>query len=143
MVVWEQGAAALAVGLSRLGLAVDEGTVTVTAPVWCDQLERREGIVRVTFAVGSPSRPAGILAATTERPEGPAAVVAVWAEQLTAFAWQAVLDAAAGLAAEAGTDEDGVPLVATALAASADRLEIVPQARHGFDRILAGRAVVR
>jgi hypothetical protein len=68
-------------------------------------------------------------------------VLDTWAEQLTALAWQAVLDAAAGLAAQAGTDADGTPLVATALAAAPDRLEVLPQARHGFDRVLTGRAV--
>jgi hypothetical protein len=141
VVIWEEGTAALAVGLARLEVAVEEGALAVAVPVWCDQLPRLEGAVRVIFVVGTPERPAGLLAATTSQPQGPRVVLDAWAEQLTALAWQAVLDTAAGLAAQAGTDLDGTPLVATALAAARDRLEILPQARHAFDRVLTGRAV--
>ena len=142
-VIWEDGGAALAVGLAQLQVAVTEGNVTVTVPVYCDQLPRREGRVHVTFAVGAPGRPAGLLAATTTEPEGPRVVVEAWGEQLTALAWQVVLDTAAGIAGHAGTDPDGAPLVATALVAAKDRLEVLPQARHAFDRMPTGRAIVR
>ncbi|MGZ6671176.1 MAG: hypothetical protein ACXVFM_02370, partial [Solirubrobacteraceae bacterium] len=57
------------------------------------------------------------------------------------LAWQALLDSAAGVAAQAGVDTDGTPLVATALAAGKDRVEVIPQARHPFDRVLRPRAV--
>ena len=141
VIIWEEGASALAIALTEIQSAVEEGAITVTLPVHCDQLEGRRGVVRVTFVVGSPLRPAGVLAATPRTPEGPPVVVEVWAEPLTALAWQAVLDTAAAVAARAGTDTDGTPLVATALAAADDRLEVLPQARHPFDRAPGPRAV--
>ena len=141
VVIWQEGASALAIALTEIRTTVEEGAVTVAVPVYCDQLGERQGLVRVTFVVGSPMRPAGVLAATPRTPEGPPAVVEVWAEQLTALAWQAVLDTAAGIAAHAGTDVDGTPLVVSVLAAAKDRLEILPQARHPFDRVPGPRAV--
>jgi len=141
-VVWEDGGAALAVGLAEFELAVTEGGITVAVPVWCDQLPDRQGKVAVTFAVGAPGRPVGLLAATAGQPFGPAVVVDAWGEQLTALAWQAVLDTAAGIAGQAGTDPDGTPLVASALVAAKDRVEVLPQARHAFDRVPTGRAVL-
>ena len=141
VVVWEEGAAALAVSLTEIQTVVEEGAVTVVVPVRCDQLGDRRGLVRITFVVGSPQRPAGVLAATARRPEGPPLVVELWAEPLTALAWQAVLDTAAAVAAHAGADTDGTPLVVTAFAAAKDRIEILPQARHPFDRVPGSRAV--
>jgi hypothetical protein len=140
VVIWELGASALAVNVGEIATAVEEGVVTVAIPVVCDQVPRR-GRVRVTFAVGSPDRPAGLLAATTQAPEGPPIVIDLWGEALVALAWQALLDSAAGVAAQAGVDTDGTPLVATALAAGKDRVEVIPQARHPFDRVPRPRAV--
>jgi hypothetical protein len=141
VVVWEQGASALAVGLGEVQTVVEEGAITVAMPVFCDQLGARRNLVRVTFVVGTRERPAGLLAATPPAPDGPPVVVEGWGDELTALAWQALLDVAAGVAARAGTDTDGTPLVATALAAGRDRLEVLPQARHPFDRLPRTRAV--
>ncbi|MGZ4312729.1 MAG: hypothetical protein ACXVR1_11565, partial [Solirubrobacteraceae bacterium] len=91
VLIWELGASALAVNVGEIATAVEEGIVTVTIPVVCDQVPRR-GRVRVTFAVGSPDRPAGLLAATTQAPEGPQIVIDLWGEALVALAWQALLD---------------------------------------------------
>lgn len=140
VVIWEQGALALAVNLGAIGMAVEEGVVTATIPVVCDQVPRRGG-ARITFAVGTPERPTGLLAATTRAPEGPPVVIDAWGEALLALAWQALLDSAAGVAAHAGADTDGTPLVATAFAAAKDRVEVTPQARHPFDRLPGPRAV--
>ena len=139
--IWREGTAALAVGVRDVTVGLDEGSITVALPVWCDQLPDGQDAVRVTFVVGSPDRPAGLIAATTGDPDGPPVVLRTWGEQLTALAWQAVLDTAATIAAQAGTDADGTPLVATALAAAPDRLEVLPQARQPFDRMPSGRAV--
>jgi hypothetical protein len=143
VVVWENGGASLAVGLDELAVEVTDGEILVTLPVFCDQLPDRRAEVRIVFAVGSRERPAGLLAATPAEPRGPRIVVAAWGEQLTALAWQALLDTASGVAASAGTDTDGTPLVATALAAGAASIEVQPQARHPFDRRPGPRAVVR
>jgi hypothetical protein len=141
VVVWEEGGASLAVGVAGLAVDVGEGLIRVSFPVFCDQLEGRRAAVRVTFAVGAPGRPTGLLAATPREPEGPRVVVEPWSEQLIALAWQAILDSAGAIAAETGTDTDGTPLVVTALTAGPDGLQLVPQARHSFDRVLRGRAV--
>jgi hypothetical protein len=140
VVIWELGASALVVNVGELATAVEEGVVAVATPVLCDQVPRR-GVVTITFAVGSPERPTGLLAATTQAPEGPQIVIDLWGEALVALAWQALLDSAAGIAAQAGVDTDGTPLVATALAAAKDRVEVIPQARHPFDRLPRPRAV--
>lgn len=143
VVVWENGGASLALGLDELAVEVTDGEILVTVPVFCDQLPDRRADVRILFAVGSRDRPAGLLAATPKEPQGPRLVVTAWGERLTALAWQAVLDTAAGVAASVGTDTDGTPLVATALAAAAGSIEVQPQARHPFDRLPGARAVVQ
>jgi hypothetical protein len=141
VVVWEDGASALAVLLTEIRTTVEDGAVTVALPVHCDQLKKGPALVRITFVVGSPQRPAGVLAATAQRPEGPPGIVELWAQPLTALAWQAVLDTAAAVAAHAGADTDGTPLFAAAFAAAKDRVEVLPQARHPFDRVSRPRAV--
>jgi hypothetical protein len=141
VVIWEQGASALAVLVGQIGVETEPGAITVTVPVFCDQLEGGKGAVVVTFVVGAPDRPTGLLAATLRTPEGPPAVVEVWGDQITALAWQAVLDTAAGIAGKSGVDTDGTPLVATALVAAASGIQVLPQARHGFDRVPPFRAV--
>jgi hypothetical protein len=143
VVVWENGGASLAVGLDELAVEVTDGEILVTVPVFCDQLPDRRAEVKILFAVGSRARPAGLLAATPAEPRGPRVVIAAWGEQLTALAWQALLDTASGVAGSAGTDTDGTPLVATAFAAGAGSIEVQPQARHPFDRLPGPRAVVR
>lgn len=77
-VVWEDAGSAVAVGLADLTVAVAEGTVAVTVPVWCDQLPDQEGQVVVVFEVGAPGRPVGLLAATAAQPQGDPLVVRLW-----------------------------------------------------------------
>jgi hypothetical protein len=67
-------------------------------------------------------------------PRGPAVVVDRWQDALVALAWQALLDAAAGLSAAAGRDPDGAGLVPTGWSGSTQGLAIRAQARHPFDR---------
>jgi hypothetical protein len=97
--------------------------------------------VTVDFVVGTPSRPTGLLAASTE-PRGPRVVVRRWGEALTALAWQAVLDATGGVAAAAGADRDGSVLIPVVLTASRDGIAVVGQARHEIDRVRRGQVVL-
>lgn len=145
-VLWRDGIDSLLVHLATIGVWLGDGTVTVAVPVACDQLVDAQGApqtlpVTVMFVVGTRDRPTGMFAATPHRPDGPAVVVERWGEPLTALAWRALLDAAAGVAAAAGQDSDGAPLVPTAMAAMPDGLLVQTQARHPFDRDLVGRAV--
>jgi hypothetical protein len=142
VVVWADGVADLAVELAAVTTETADGQVTVVIPVRCDQLPNQRGTVRVMFAVGAPTRPAGLLAATPREPDGPAIVVRRWGDALVALAWRALLDAAAGVAGAVGSDLDGTPLVVTAITASPAGLQVLPQARHPVDRLPPPRAVL-
>jgi len=144
-VLWQQGVDALLVRITAITTAVGDGWVTVTIPVTCDQIQSPAGSpgqpVTVTFVMGTADRPAGLFAAAPSRPDGPAVVAERWADALTALAWRALLDTVAGIAAAAGRDTDGSPLIPVAVAATDKGLLIQTQARHPFDRIPAERAV--
>lgn len=133
-VVWTQGDHELLVLVAHVRVQLGQGVIAVTIPVQCDQAGTAE--VSVSFVVGDDKRPAGLFAATEDRPRGPDVVVDVWGDALTAFAWQLVLDVAAGIAGHAGADADGAGLVPAALAATPDGLSVLPQARHPFDRVV-------
>jgi hypothetical protein len=131
-VLWREGDRELLVAPFRVSARFGQGVIAVTIPVSCDQTGAAE--VHVTFVVGDPKRPAGLIAATEARPRGPDVIVDAWGDSLTAFAWHVVLEVAANVAGEAGRDVDGSRLVPIALAASPDGLSVVPMARHAFDR---------
>ncbi len=97
----------------------------------CDQTGATE--VDVSFAVGLPDRPLGLVVATEDRPLGPAAVVDVWGDALIALAWQSLLDVASGVSAASGSDSAGTPLIASALHSDGKSLSVTPQARFAFD----------
>lgn len=140
-VIWTHGADSLLVLLDSVRISTDEGVVTISVTVACDELmltdHVRQARIEIDLVVGTPARPAGMLAATT-LPRGPLVVVNRWADALTALAWQGMLDASAGIAAAAGNDTDGAPLVPTSWTATREGLSIGPQARHRFDRLVAG-----
>jgi hypothetical protein len=136
-VVWTDGADSLLVLLDTVRLTTAEGVVTVSVDVACDQLRvgrrKPQARVEVDLVVGTEERPTGLLAAAPT-PRGAAVVVDRWGDALVAFAWQALLDTAAGLSAAAGSDLDGAPLVPTRWIASKAGFAVGPQARHPFDR---------
>ncbi|MGH3933259.1 MAG: hypothetical protein ACRDTF_25160 [Pseudonocardiaceae bacterium] len=136
-VVWESGADSLLVLLETVTVEASDGLVGVGVDVACDELWEVTGQprvrVRVDLVVGTEQRPTGLLAAATA-PHGPHVVVDRWADELVAFAWQALLDSAAGLTAVAGTDTDGAPLIPTSWTASPNGVSVGPQARHRVDR---------
>jgi hypothetical protein len=134
-VLWRHGGSELLVWPGRLQTRLADGMVALSLPVQCNQ--SGEATVHVSFAVGSRARPAGLVAATDERPRGPAAVVDLWGEPLLAFAWQVLLSLVTHIAAEAGRDEDGVPLIPASLTALPAGITVLPMARHAFDRVSA------
>lgn len=142
-VLWEDGPDALLLDLDTITVEIGEGTVVVRVDVICDQLDGRALPIGVTFVVGTPDRPTGLLAATPRTPIGPPVVVARWGDELVAFAWQALLDAIGALAAGAGMDRDGTALIPTAVTARPGELQLQPQARHGMDRVRTGSVVRR
>ena len=131
--LWQRGGNSLLVLPDQLALRLGDGVLAFSVPVQCDQSEAVE--VHVSFVVGDPKRPAGLMAVTEERPRGPAVVVDTWGEAIVAFCWHVVLQVATSLAAEAGLDDDGAALIPVALYATPDALVVTPMARHAFDRL--------
>jgi hypothetical protein len=130
-VTWVDGDRELYVAIDQVDVKLAPGAVAVTIPVRCDQTG--ETSVDVSFAVGLPDRPLGLVVATEERPRGPAVVVDVWGEALIALAWQCLLDVVSGVSAASGSDSAGTPLIASALHSDGKTLSITPQARFAFD----------
>lgn len=130
--LWRCGSSDLLVLPASVQTRLAEGVVALSIPVRCDQ--SGDTLVHVSFFVGEPSRPAGLVAATEPRPRGPAVVVDVWGERLVAFGWQIVVALVTQIAAESGRDEDGAPLVPVAMSATARGLTVLPMARHAMDR---------
>jgi hypothetical protein len=137
-VLWRDGVDALLVLLDTVKVKTEDGVVTVSVDVACDELGRKgRDTVSVDLVVGTPDRPTGMLVAAP-RPRGPLIVTERWADSLVAFAWQAMIDASAGLGAALGHDEDGVPLVPNRWAATTDGISLGAQARHPIDRLGIG-----
>ena len=130
--LWQRDGNALLVLPQKIALTLGEGVLAFSIPVQCDQSGATQ--VHVSFVVGDPKRPAGLVAVTEERPRGPAVVVDTWGDTLVAFAWHVVLQMADSLAAETGLDEDGAALIPIALYATPNELVVTPMARHSFDR---------
>ena len=128
-IAWVDGSNQLAIQVAELDLEIGDGQVVVLLPVRCDQAK---GIVRVTFALGSPNRPRGLYAATERRPRGPEIVVDTWGDHLVAFAWQCLLGLYTGMAGAAGKDTRGNYLVPVEVTADRGGLTVVPMGRHRF-----------
>jgi hypothetical protein len=132
IVVWSRGDDELGIVVEKIATRLADGVIAVDIPVVCDEIG--DGMVRVRFAVGRKDRPAGMLTSTDERPSGPAAVVDVWGEELTAFAWTTLVHAMARLADATAHDVDGAGLVPISLTSTPDGLTLQTMARHTFDR---------
>ena len=132
-IVWVRGDSELAVSLVALNVKLADGLIRVLMPVRCDQTGN--AIIEIAFVVGTPTRPAGLYAATHRRPNGPPVIVNTWGESLIAFAWQCVLGMITGIAGASGKDARGNVLVPVEVTASAKGLQIVPMARHRFSSL--------
>jgi hypothetical protein len=132
-VKWVEGDRELLIYPAKVTARFAKGVIAVSIPVSSDQTG--DAVVYVSFVVGLPEEPAGLIATTNSRPSGPAVVVDAWSNALVAFAWHVVLEVVANIAGAAGRDVDGARLVPVALAASPAGLSIVPMARHTFDRV--------
>jgi hypothetical protein len=132
-VKWREGDREVLVFAANVSVRFAPGLIAVSMPAFCDQTGK--AVVHVSFVVGDPKQPAGLVAVTESRPRGPATIVDAWGDAFVAFAWHIVLEVATTVAGESGRDVDGSRLVPIAIAASADGLFIVPMARHAFDRV--------
>jgi hypothetical protein len=131
--VWTKGSSELTVITGKIAIALDDGLAIVTIPVSCDQVAA--AAIQVPFAMGGKDTPSGIVFATEDRPRGVEAIVDVWGEALTAYAWRLLVTAIHRTALQSGTDVDGAGLVPIAVTATKDGITLVPMARHTFDRV--------
>lgn len=127
-VVWTLGASELLVRTGLLTVGLTTGLVTIGIPVECDQVDPTTA--GVPIAVGTTKTVRGLFAAAFDSPLGPAVVTALWADALTAFAWECVITLAQHLAAEAGQDSRGRDLVPAAIAAERGWFMVKPMARN-------------
>src|SRR5262245_37174507 len=133
--VWTKDSSELTVIAAKVTVALDDGLILVTIPVSCDQVASAS--IEVPFATGGADTPAGMVFATEERPRGPAAIVDLWSEALTAFAWRLLVTVMQRLTLQAGVDEDGAGLLPIAVTATKVGIRLLPIARHTFDRVLS------
>lgn len=131
-VVWVRGDSELAVHADRTRVALGPGTLVVGVRVECDQTGPAE--IAVAFALGSPDLAAGMVLATPARPDGPPLLVEQWGAVVVAAVYRALLDVVSAVAATAGVDRDGTPLLPGAIASNGTSLSVIPQARHAIDR---------
>ena len=89
----------------------------------------------VPFAVGTERTPAGMVIGAERRARGDELVTGRWGKYAVAAAYRSLLLATAAVAAGAGWDLDGAPLVTGALTAEPHRLNIWAQARFESDRV--------
>jgi hypothetical protein len=127
-VVWTLGASELLVRTGRVTVGLATGLVTVGIPVECDQVDPT--IVSVPLAVGTTEQVRGLFVSTFDKPLGPTVVTDIWADALTAFAWESVITLAQHLAAESGRDRQGRVLVPAAVAAERGAFLVKPMARN-------------
>lgn len=127
-VIWTVGPSEALVMLDAVRAELADGAVGVAVPLATEQTGEVE--LPVAFAVGDAEAEAGLLAATTELPPGPTALVVPFGEAVIAAAWAALLEVAVALAARAGTDRRGEPLVPAALRAAPLAFTVLPQAQH-------------
>lgn len=126
--VWSRAGSEIAVVIGKLGATTAEGGLVVTVPVQTEQTGAVD--IQVPLAVGTTDRDAGLLASTSSQPLGPAVIVDRWGEAIVALVWQSVLQVAIALAARAGNDARGDPLVPASLRSGGDGFTVVPLARH-------------
>lgn len=140
-VVWERGADELQVDCGSITLTCTPGVLTVTIAVSCDQLPRPVR-VGVPFGVGRVEHPRGLLMSSYTRVDAPAVVADGWSDAIVAFCWEALLETARRVAAGAGKDRSGTPLVPAAIAAEDGLFVVLPMARHDLSGLVQERGNV-
>jgi hypothetical protein len=127
-VVWTRRGNEATVHLDSIRVAVDDGVLLVGLTLDTDQTGPQE--LTAVLAVGGKKRTAGLLAVAEERPRGHGDLAATFAEAVIASAWRGILLVVASVAASAGKDAHGDPLVPVALTASREGLTVHTIADH-------------
>jgi hypothetical protein len=140
-VVWEKGGNELQVDCASIALVCTPGLLTISINVTCDQVPRPRK-VSVPFAVGRAQSPRGLLMSTFTRVDAPAIIAEAWSDSIVAFCWEALLELATRVAAQAGNDKAGRPLIPGAVAAEDALLIVQPMARHDLAGLTQERGSV-
>lgn len=130
VVVWQDRGNELEVDTAATSLTCRVGVVTIGVAVSCDQLPERT-LIEVPLGVGTADRPTGLVMSALTHLPGPSVVVDRWADAITAFAWECVVETARRLCELAGADAAGRPLTPGAIGAESRALIIQPMSPHG------------
>jgi hypothetical protein len=131
-VVWQSAGSELLVDSSATAISCTSGLIRIGLSASCDQVDGRARI-QVPFSVGTSKAPAGLAMTTLTALEGPSVIVSRWAEALTAFAWESLLELCRRLCERLGSDARGHPLVPGSIMADQGVLLILPMARNDLD----------
>jgi hypothetical protein len=128
LVVWSLGDSELLVHSDETKIACSSGVVTISTVVECDQCEAVR--IPVPLGVGTRKAPGGLLMTTFSDLEGPAEIVEIWSDAISAFAWETLIEVARVIAAQVGNDARGRALVPGSIGAAPGKLLIQPVVRH-------------
>jgi hypothetical protein len=128
-VVWEQPGSELWVDAGSIDVACSSGLLKVGLSVACDEI-RRPSRVALPFAVGRADASRGLLMSTINRIDAPALIADRWSDAIVAFCWEALLELARRVSAQAGSDDAGLPLIPSGIASEDGVLIVQPMARH-------------
>jgi hypothetical protein len=95
-IIWEDAGSQIQIDVAKTRIDFTDGFALIGFSVHTDQVPSSEVIV--PFALGTPDRPTGLIAATETTPRGPSIIVARWGDAFIAAAWKILLTAVQKLA---------------------------------------------
>lgn len=135
--IWVSNGNEALVRYDSVRVSLAEGVAVVGLTLETDQSGPQE--LTTVFALGTKDRPAGLLAVAEERPRGHGDLAATFAEAIIATCWGALLGVVSAVAASAGTDSRGDPLVPLGVVATAEHLVVLTQADQRLGQRLGQR----
>ncbi|MGY1642010.1 hypothetical protein ACI782_12895 [Geodermatophilus sp. SYSU D00703] len=130
--VWRDLDSEVALDVGRTRVALLQGFVVCGLRMRCDQVMDTSELT-VPLATGTETEPSGLIMTGELAARGIPLLVDAWGEVAVVGCWTAVVDVASKVAAAAGTDIRGGPLLPGAVWTADDVFTVVPQARHAID----------
>lgn len=132
-VVWHDGDAEVIFHPAEARVKVLQGIVLVG--ILLETVETGRSMATVPFAISLKRPPlSGMLMTSERKPRGLPLLVDRWGDSVIAVAYGAIVEAANEIAAAQGRDQANAPLIAGAIFAEPNRLNVIPQARHPGDQ---------
>jgi hypothetical protein len=139
LVVWSLPPDELAVDISTTTIDCGPGLLKFSVEVSYDEIDpaTQSSRIRVTvpFGVGRAEKPRGLLMSTMSQVVAPPVLADRWSDSITAFCWEAMLEVASRIAAQAGVDRQKRPLIPGNIAAEKGLLIVQPMARHDLSAL--------